>query len=301
LTAPVHHDRHWFDGQHTIEFGGPLADGTAVLAWRGPALMGIVNVTPDSFSGGGQTVAIDDAIETGLRLAGEGALVVDVGGESTRPGAAPVDALEERRRVIPVIEALTATGLLVSIDTRKPTVAAAALAAGARIVNDVGGLRDPDMTALCAAAGAPVIITHMQGEPATMQLAPSYVDVVAEVRSYLDSAADRALTAGVPAVLIDPGIGFGKTVAHNLALLAATGTLAAAGRGVVVGASRKGFIDRIATAPRPAARLGGSIAAHLYAARLGAAMLRVHDVEQHRQALLVEAALAAGLAYSERG
>lgn len=300
LSEPADRDRHWYERQHTLKFGRPVGDGTAVLSWRGPALMGIVNATPDSFSDGGQSVAIDAAIETGLRLAGEGALVVDVGGESTRPGAAPVDAVEERRRVVPVIAALVAEGVLVSIDTRKPAVAAAALAAGARIVNDVSGLRDPDMTALCAEAGAPVVIMHMLGEPATMQLAPNYTDVVAEVSGFLNATADRALAAGVTGLLIDPGIGFGKTVAHNLALLAATATLASGGRGVLVGASRKGFIDRIATVRRPADRLGGSIATHLYAARLGAAMLRVHDVEQHRQALKMEAALAGELAYSER-
>jgi dihydropteroate synthase len=261
--------------------------------------MGIVNVTPDSFSDGGHLMAIDDAIETGLRLAAEGALVVDVGGESTRPGAEPVDALEEGRRVLPVVEALAGEGVLLSIDTRKPEVAAAALEAGARIVNDVGGLRDPAMVALCTAAGAPAVMMHMQGEPATMQRAPRYADVVAEVHAFLDSDAQRALAAGVPDVLVDPGIGFGKTVAHNLALLAATATLAAT-RTVLVGASRKGFIGTIATVPRPGDRLGGSIAVHSYAARAGAALLRVHDVEQHREALSLEAALAGDLAYSER-
>ena len=293
--------RHWYDHDHTLTFGRRLPDGSTALRWRGPALMGIVNVTPDSFSDGGHLVALDDAVESGLRLAAEGAMVVDVGGESTRPGAESVAAAEELRRVVPVIEVLASRGLLLSIDTRKPAVAAAALAAGARIVNDVGGLRDEEMTALCAREGAPVVITHMQGEPATMQAAPHYTDVVTEVSNYLRAASERALGAGVPDVLIDPGIGFGKTVAHNLALLQATGRLAALGRGVLVGASRKGFLDKIARVPRPADRLGGSLAAHLAAARLGAAMLRVHDVEQHRQALAVEAALAAGLTYSERG
>lgn len=289
---------HWYRREHSLTFGRPLTAGSSRRSWRGAALMGIVNVTPDSFSDGGHLLAIDDAVETGLRLAAEGALVVDVGGESTKPGAEPVDSREERRRVVPVIEALAAEGVLVSVDTRKPDVAAAALEAGARIVNDVGGLRDPAMVALCAAAGAPAIIMHMQGEPATMQRAPRYADVVAEVHAFLEAATDRALAAGVPDVLIDPGIGFGKTVAHNLALLAATARLAAT-RSVLVGASRKGFIDKIATVPRPTDRLGGSIAVHLHAARSGAALLRVHDVEQHRQALRLEAALAGDLAYSE--
>lgn len=290
----------WFERSHSLTFGHHVSKGSNVLTWRGPALVGIVNVTPDSFSDGGESATIDDAIATGLRLAGEGALIVDVGGESTRPGAHPVAAEEESRRVTPVVASLAAAGVLVSVDTRKPTVAAAALAAGARIVNDVGGLRDADMTALCAEAGAPAIIMHMQGEPATMQLEPRYGDVVAEVGAFLDAAARRALAAGVPSVLVDPGIGFGKTVAHNLALLAATGSLASGGHGVLVGASRKGFIGSIAGVLRPGDRLAGSLAVHLYAARRGAALLRVHDVASHRQALAVEAALAGDLAYSDR-
>lgn len=290
----------WYQRGHELKFGRPLPGSTEVLRWTGPALVGIVNVTPDSFSDGGQLAAVDDAVESGLRLSREGALLVDVGGESTRPGAAEVPAAEELRRVLPVVEALSSEGVLVSIDSRKPVVAEAALAAGARVVNDVGGLRDPDMLTLCAAAGAPVILMHMQGEPATMQLDPHYDDVVSEVSSYLAEVADRALAGGVPDVVIDPGIGFGKTVAHNLALLAATDVLAAGHRPVLIGASRKGFIDRIAGVPRPTHRLGGSLAVHLHAAHLGAALLRVHDVEQHRQALEVAAALAAGTAYSER-
>ena len=290
----------WFQRTHTLTFGQPVGERGSVLTWRGPALMGVVNVTPDSFSDAGETAAVDHAIASGLRLAREGALLVDVGGESTRPGAVPVEASEERGRVVPVVEALAAAGVLVSIDTRKPAVAAAALAAGARLVNDVGGLRDAGMTAVCAEAGAPAIIMHMQGEPATMQVAPSYDDVVGEVAGFLTASADHALSAGVPSVIIDPGIGFGKSVVHNLALLAAVDELAELGREVLVGASRKGFIDKLASVPRPADRLGGSIAVHLHAARQGAALLRVHDVEQHRQALLVAAALAGDLAYSER-
>jgi dihydropteroate synthase len=299
VTKGADTGHRWFHREHTLTFGRPLATGSRQLTWRGAALMGIVNVTPDSFSDGGRLPAIDDAVAAGVRLATEGALVVDVGGESTRPGAEPVAASEEERRVVPVIEVLAAHGVLVSIDTRKPDVAAAALAAGARIVNDVGGLRDPAMVEVCAAAGAPAVIMHMQGEPLTMQREPRYADVVAEVHAFLDAAADRALAAGVPDVVVDPGIGFGKTVLHNLALLRATERLAAR-RSVLVGASRKGFIDRIAAVPRPAERLGGSIAVHLDAARSGAALLRVHDVEQHRQALKLEAALADDLAYSER-
>ena len=260
--------------------------------------MGIVNVTPDSFSDGGRLVALDKAVEAGLSMVAEGALAVDVGGESTRPGAEPVDEAEETRRVVPVIEALAAEGVLLSIDTRKPSVARAALAAGARMVNDVGGLRHPEMVTVCAEAGAPVIAMHMLGEPATMQDDPTYDDVVADVLTYLSAAADAARASGVLDVIIDPGIGFGKTTAHNLALLAATDRFVATGRPVLVGASRKGLIHTLADAPRPSERLGGSIAIHLAAARGGAALLRVHDVAQHRQALRVEAAMAGDVTYS---
>ena len=298
----------WHSRRHRLALGRPLADGSQELAWHGAALVGIVNVTPDSFSGGGHLAAGDTAsgheraVEHGLRLAREGALIVDVGGESTRPGAREVSADEELERVLPVIEALAREGLVLSVDTRKPTVARAALAAGARIVNDVGGLRDEEMTRVCVECGAPAIVMHMQGEPATMQQSPAYDDVVAEIGAFLTATAERAAAAGVPDVVIDPGIGFGKTVRHNLALLVATETFAATGRTVLIGASRKGFIDAVATVPRAVERLGGSIAVHLACARRGAALLRVHDVEQHRQALLLDAAMAeaeaSGLPYS---
>jgi dihydropteroate synthase len=220
-------------------------------------------------------------------------MIVDVGGESTRPGAAPVDADEERRRVLPVVEALAGAGVVVSVDTRKPEVASAALAAGAALVNDVSGLREPRMVDVCARAGAPAVIMHMLGEPRTMQRDPRYGDVVAEVSAYLLAAAERALAAGVPGVVLDVGLGFGKTLEHNLALLNATGRLAAHGHPVLVGASRKSFLGRLTGVERPADRLGATIAAHLHAVRLGAALLRVHDVEPHRQALSVTAALEA--------
>lgn len=292
------HAEPWHRRRHRLALGRPLADGTRELVWHGAALVGIVNVTPDSFSGGGHldhadpTGGHERAIEHGMRLAREGALIVDVGGESTRPGAREVGAEEELERVLPVIRALAREGLVLSVDTRKPAVARAALAAGARIVNDVGGLRDAEMTRVCVEWGAPVIVMHMQGEPATMQQSPTYDDVVAEVGAFLTATAERAAAAGVPDVIIDPGIGFGKTVRHNLALLAATETFAATGRTVLIGASRKGFIDAVASVPRAAERLGGSIAVHLASARRGAALLRVHDVDQHRQALLLEAAMA---------
>ncbi|HNR00820.1 MAG TPA: dihydropteroate synthase, partial [Trueperaceae bacterium] len=231
-----------------------------------------------------------------LRMREEGALVLDVGGESTRPGAAPVGLGEEARRVLPVIEALAAAGAVVSVDTRKAEVAAAALAAGAAVVNDVGGLRDPAMLAACAAAGAPAIVMRMQGEPRTMQAAPRYGDVVAEVEAFLLEQARRAAAAGVPSVVLDPGIGFGKDLDHNLDLLRATARLAGHGHPLLVGASRKAFIGRLAGGVGPESRLSGTLAAHLAAAAAGAALLRVHDVAAHAQALAVATALATGQA-----
>lgn len=284
---------------HRLRFRRPLPDGRTELEWRGAALMGVVNVTPDSFSDGGRTFSTAAAVAAGLRMREEGALVLDVGGESTRPGAAPVGPGEEARRVLPVIEALAAAGAVVSVDTRKAEVAAAALAAGAAVVNDVGGLRDPAMLAACAAAGAPAIVMHMQGEPRTMQAAPRYGDVVAEVEAFLLEQARRAAAAGVPSVVLDPGIGFGKDLDHNLDLLRATARLAGHGHPLLVGASRKAFIGRLAGGVGPESRLPGTLAAHLVAAAAGAALLRVHDVAAHAQALAVATALATGPAEPE--
>lgn len=288
--APAAADR-WHEAEHVLRFGRPLPGGAVELRWRGAALMGVVNVTPDSFSDGGAFEHPRDAVAAGLRLVEQGALVVDVGGESTRPGAAPVDDDEEMGRVLPVVAGLVAEGVVVSVDTRKPRVAEAALAEGAALVNDVAGLRDARMVEVCANAGAPAVVMHMLGDPRTMQADPRYHDVVADVTGYLLAAAERALAAGVPSVVLDVGLGFGKTVEHNLALLNATGALAAHGHPVLVGASRKSFLGRVAGVERPADRLGATLAAHLHAARLGAALLRVHDVEPHRQALAVAAAL----------
>ena len=178
---------------HELRFGAPLPDGETTLRWRGTALMGVVNVTPDSFSDGGALSATAVAVEHGLRLRAQGALVIDVGGESTRPGAAPVGAAEELKRIMPTIEGLADAGVLVSVDTRKPEVAERALAAGARIVNDIAGLSDPAMRQVCAAAGAPAVLMHMRGEPRTMQDEPLYEDVVAEVLAFLSESAERAL------------------------------------------------------------------------------------------------------------
>ena len=280
-----------FEREHELEFRAALPGGGNVLRWSGPALVGILNLTPDSFSDGGRHDSVEAAVEAGLRLVREGALVVDVGGESTRPGAAPVSEAEELARVIPAVERLADQGVLLSVDTRKARVAEAALAAGARIVNDVGGLRDAAMREVCAAAGAPAIVMHMQGDPLTMQLDPRYDDVVTEVRSFLAGAAGNAIAAGVPAVIVDPGIGFGKTVEHNVALLRGLPALVGDGKPVMVGASRKGFLGRLSGVAEASQRLGATLAAHLAAARAGAALLRVHDVAAHRQALAVESAL----------
>ena len=260
--------------------------------------MGIVNVTPDSFSDGdlfaGDPVA---AVEAGLRQWEQGAAFVDVGGESSRPGAEGVTESEELRRVVPVVAGLAERGVRVSIDTVKPTVAREALAAGACLVNDIRGLASQDMRAVCAEAGVPAVVMHMQGEPRTMQRSPHYGDVVTEVEQALLERARLALADGVPSVVLDPGIGFGKTVEHNLALVAATRRLAGHGIPLLVGGSRKHMIAALAAAgsepPDPGRRLPGSLALHLYAAARGAALLRVHDVAEHRQALSVLSAIEA--------
>jgi len=247
--------------------------------------MGVLNVTPDSFSDGGLYVDPRRAVEHGRRLVKEGADVVDVGGESSRPGAQPVTEEEELRRVVPVVEALAndAGEVRLSVDTVKPSVAAAAVAAGATIVNDISGTLWP----VAADLGAGWVSMHMQGTPSTMQLDPRYDDVVAEVHGFVLDRARRAARAGVTEIWLDPGIGFGKTDEHNLALLAHVGDLAreAAGEGfgVLVGTSRKGFLGRLGrpagAAPAPIAeRLEGSLATAVWAMVHGATMVRVHDV-----------------------
>ena len=243
-------------------------------------VMGVLNVTPDSFSDGGRHAEAGAAAARGLEMAAEGADLVDVGGESTRPGAAPVGAEEELRRVIPVVRDLAAAGVLVSIDTRKAEVAAAALGAGAVAVNDISALGDPAMAGVVAGAGAGLVLLHMQGNPATMQDDPRYEDVVAEVARYLADRAAGAEDAGVdPACLcLDPGIGFGKTLEHNLALLRGIPELATLGYPVLVGASRKRFLAGILGPVPPAERDAASAAAHVLAIAGGAAMIRVHSV-----------------------
>ncbi len=284
-----------WEALHRLRLGPALPDGRRSLDWRGPALVGVLNVTPDSFSDAGRHADAAEAVAAGLRLQAEGALIVDVGGESTRPGATGVDEREELRRVLGVVEALAGEGVVVSIDTRKPRVAAAALKAGAVIVNDVGGLTDPGMARVCADAGAPAIVVHMRGEPRTMQAAPEYRDVVGEVEAFLLGRAAAALQAGVPSVVLDPGIGFGKNVGHNVALLRATDRLAAHTHPLMVGASRKSFIRTVTGEEVPEARVPGSIGAHLWAAAHGAALLRVHDVAAHAQALAMWGAILAAV------
>jgi len=261
-------------------------------------VMGIVNVTPDSFSDGGEFFDHEKAIEHGMELVRQGADVLDIGGESTRPGAEDVALEEELRRVMPVVEGLAGVAP-VSIDTTKAEVARQALGAGARIVNDVTALRgDPEMAEVCAEGGAELVLMHMLGTPRTMQVDPRYEDVVGEVSEFLAVQAGVAEAAGISRekLWIDPGIGFGKTVDHNLALLGATRTFSETGLRVLVGPSRKSFIGKLSRdAPEPR-RLGGTIAACLAAMEGGAAMVRVHDVGPIVQAIRVAAAIAAGAA-----
>jgi len=259
-------------------------------------VMGIVNVTPDSFSDGGQLASVEAAVAHGLRLIEQGADVLDIGGESTRPGAEPVAEGEEIARVSPVIEGLRARwDGPISIDTMKPAVARAAVAAGATMWNDVTALGfAPDSLTTAAALGCDVVLMHMQGEPRTMQVAPNYDDVVAEVADWLTVRAEAAIAAGVAPerIWLDPGLGFGKTAAHNLALTAQLDRLAATGFPVLYGASRKRVIQSVdPTATGPTDRLGGSLALALEAARRGAAIIRVHDVRETVQALAVQAAV----------
>jgi dihydropteroate synthase len=262
-------------------------------------VMGVVNVTPDSFSDGGRFLDHAAALAHARRLVDEGADWVDVGGESTRPGAAPVPAAEELARVLPVIEALAAEGVRVSVDTRKAEVATAAVTAGARMVNDVSA----GLAEVAGVAGVAFVAMHMQGEPATMQDAPHYDDVVAEVRDHLVARADAARAAGAPEVWIDPGIGFGKTLDHNLALLADLDVLVATGYPVLVGTSRKGMLgalaaraDRSGAVPPAGDRLEGSVATATWAFLQGAGMVRAHDVAATVAARAVVEVVAAGAA-----
>jgi dihydropteroate synthase len=268
-------------------------------------LMGILNVTPDSFSDGGRYLRPRAAIEHGARLLSEGADIVDVGGESTRPGAEPVSAAQELARVRPVVEALAArAGTTISIDTSKASVAAAALDAGASLVNDVSAFRaDPEMAALVADRDAECVLMHMRGEPRTMQEDPRYVDVVDDVKAFLHERLAFALREGVreERVLLDPGIGFGKTLEHNLELLRRLSELLELGRPIVIGTSRKSFLGRIAAGARGVeqppgsdARVAGTLASNVLAFERGASVFRVHEVAPVREALAVAAATLGG-------
>ncbi len=261
-----------------------------------PLIMGIINVTPDSFSDGGESFSFEAALRHGVEQAAAGAAILDVGGESTRPGAAPVSREEELRRVIPVIEALRrATDVTISIDTRHAEVARRALEAGAAIVNDIEGLRDPAMVEVVRETGAGAIIMHMQGEPRTMQDEPSYDDVVGEVYSWLEERVAAAVASGVPreALVIDPGIGFGKLLEHNLALLGSLKKLTRRGQPLLGGLSRKRMVGEV-TGAEVDERLAGSLAGLTWCIWQGASILRVHDVAESVAALRMATALAGG-------
>lgn len=253
-----------------------------------PLIMGIINATPDSFSGDGIALEVDRAVLQARAFIADGADILDVGGESTRPGAAPVEAIEEIRRVVPVLEALRELGAPLSIDTSKPQVMQAALAAGATLINDVNALRAPGAMETAAASEAGVCLMHMQGEPRTMQKSPHYEDVVAEVEAFLRERGAACRHAGIARsrILIDPGFGFGKSADHNLRLLRELDRLAGIGYPVLVGLSRKSLLGTL-TGRKVTERLAASVAAAIAAVARGASILRVHDVAATRDALAV--------------
>jgi dihydropteroate synthase len=274
----------------TAAFAGLSLDG----ALGRTRVMAIANVTPDSFSDGGERLDPARAIEDGLRFVSEGADIVDVGGESTRPGSQPTAAEEELRRILPVVEGLARQGVLVSIDTRRASVARACLDAGARIVNDVSALRDdPELMPLVAERGVPVVLMHRRGRSIDGYEGPAYGDVVEDVRRFLLERAHAAEAAGIARerIAFDPGIGFGKSVAENVALIAGTARLADAGCPVLVGSSRKGFIGRLTGIGEACRRDPASVWLAVEAARRGAAIVRIHDVAAVRQALAVASAM----------
>ena len=256
-------------------------------------ICGILNVTPDSFSDGGKWASPGEAAVRGMQIWEQGADLLDIGGESSRPGSAPVSAEEEGHRVIPVIKALAQRiKIPISIDTCKPEIARQAVEAGADIINDITGFKDPRMIAAAAVSGAGVIVMHMQEEPRTMQASPVYTDVVEEVKNFLAARAAALAAAGVSRIILDPGIGFGKTLEHNLALIARLGEIRALGYPVMLGASRKKFIGALAGGG-PEERLSGTIAACTAGAFNGADIIRVHDVAECRKAMLVADAIRA--------
>ena len=263
-------------------------------------VMGVLNVTPDSFSDGGQFVSVDAAVARALEMVEAGADIIDIGGESTRPGAASVDTAEEIDRVVPVIEALRAVSTVpISLDTSKPAVMRAGVAAGASMLNDVRALTAPDALATAAELAVPVCLMHMQGSPETMQQNPVYQDVTEEIKCYFEARIELAIAAGIAKrhLLLDPGFGFGKTLAHNLELLTQLERFADLGLPILVGLSRKSMIAKILdrsgmadAGPESATRIAGSVTLALYAARHGAHIVRVHDVSETVAALAVESA-----------
>ena len=260
-----------------------------------PVVMGIVNITPDSFSDGGRFLDARKAIEHGRRLIEEGAAILDIGGESTRPGAEPVPADEELRRVLPVIEALSGSPVILSIDTSKPAVMRKAAAAGASLINDVRALREPGALEAAAETGCAVCLMHMQGEPRTMQHAPTYADVVNDIKAFLEARVQSCRAAGIPddRLALDPGFGFGKTLAHNAELLRRLDELAGLGWPLLVGLSRKSMLGKILD--RPAAeRVHGSVALAVMAVLKGARIVRAHDVAATVDALKTVTAMQTG-------
>ena len=275
---------------------GDRAATFAGLSLDKPRIFGIINVTPDSFSDGGEALAVADALDKGRAMIAAGADILDVGGESTRPGAWAVSAEEEIARVVPVVKALSETGARVSIDTRRAVVMKAAIEAGATIINDITALTgDPDSMRVAAESGLPVVLMHMRGEPGTMQDNPQYQDAARDVCEYLKDRVRACEAAGMKLGLIavDPGIGFGKTVNHNLEILARLDLYRDFGCPVLLGASRKSFIAKISCAEEPKDRVAGSLAAVLAAARQGVRLFRAHDVAETRQALAVWQAIEA--------
>jgi len=291
-----------FDHYNRRDFVLHTRAGELRLGQGPPAIMGILNVTPDSFSDGGSFLQPAAAVDHARRMADEGAGVIDVGGESTRPGSPPVDADEELRRIMPVITAIVReVRCPISVDTSKAAVARQALGAGAAIVNDVTALSgDPDMAGVVAESGCPVVLMHMKGTPLTMQKSPFYADLMGEITAFLRRAIDAAVSAGVDReqIIVDPGIGFGKTVNHNLRILLRLKELSSLGRPILVGPSRKSFVGRMLSLP-VGERIFGTAAAVAMAAASGAAMLRVHDVKEMRQVAAVAACISAGGAFEE--
>jgi dihydropteroate synthase len=278
---------------------GPRAQGDtrvgSLLSGPDPVLMGILNVTPDSFSDGGEFFGIEAAIFQAETMLDEGAHIIDVGGESTRPGSDPVNSEEEMRRVISVVRGILEARpeALVSIDTYRASTAEAALDAGAQIVNDITALGDPKMAALIAQRSCPVVLMHMLGEPKSMQQNPRYEDVVREVRDFLAARAERAIAAGIAEenIVLDPGIGFGKTPQHNLELLNNLDALVQLGFPVLVGASRKSFLGKILGSDAARSRLFGTVASTVLAYERGATLFRVHDVQPNREVLAIAEAV----------